>query len=125
MSQEKRLYPRVKVNWPVTINTPQGPIAGVMKNISAGGAFVCIRKSLKPDEELLLSNSHVCPSMSRLSIGTKVTRQNIEQLDNETISLNMGVQFTKLSGEARKLISEHVSTHLKREGLESETAASP
>ena len=121
MSQEKRLYPRVKVNWPVTINTPQGPIAGVMKNISAGGAFVCIRKSLKPDEELLLSNSHVCPSMSRLSIGTKVTRQNIEQLDNETLSLNMGVQFTKLSGEARKLISEHVSTHLKREGLESET----
>jgi hypothetical protein len=59
--------------------------------------------------------------MSRLSIGAKVTRQNIEQLDNETLSLNMGVQFTNLSGEARKLISEHVSTHLKREGLESET----
>jgi hypothetical protein len=121
MSKEDRQHPRVKVNLPVTINTPQGPIAGVTKNISAGGAFVCIRKSLKPDEELLLSNSHVRPSMSRLSIGAKVTRQNIEQLDNETLSLNMGVQFTKLSGEARKLISEHVSTHLKREGLESET----
>lgn len=121
MSKENRQHPRVKVNLPVTINTPQGPIAGVMKNISAGGAFVCIRKSLKPDEELLLSNSHVRTSMSRLSIGAKVTRQNIEQLDNETLSLNMGVQFTKLSGEARKLISEHVSTNLKREGLESET----
>jgi hypothetical protein len=110
MSKENRQHPRVKVNLPVTINTPQGPIAGVTKNISAGGAFVCVRKSLKPDEELLLSNSHVSPSMSRLSIGAKVTRQNIEQLDNETLSLNMGVQFTKLSGEARKLISEHVST---------------
>ncbi|NIQ89591.1 MAG: PilZ domain-containing protein, partial [Deltaproteobacteria bacterium] len=59
MSKENRQHPRVKVNWPVTINTPQGPIAGVTKNISAGGAFVCIRKSLKPDEELLLSNSPV------------------------------------------------------------------
>jgi hypothetical protein len=121
MSKENRQHPRVKVNLPVTINTPQGPIAGVTKNISAGGAFVCIRKSLKPDEELLLSNSHVDPLMSRLSIGAKVTRQNIEKLDNETLYLNMGVQFTRLSGEARKLISEHVSTHLRREGLKSET----
>jgi hypothetical protein len=121
MSKENRQHPRVKVNWPITINTPQGPIAGVTKNISAGGAFVCIRKSLKPDEELLLSNSPVRPLMSRLSIGAKVTRQNIEKLDNETLSLSMGVQFTRFSGEARKVISEHVSTHLRREGLKSET----
>lgn len=121
MSKENRQHPRVKVNWPVTINTPQGPIAGVTKNISAGGAFVCIQKSLRPDEELLLSNSHVRPWMSRLSIGAKVTRRNVEKLDNETLSLNMGVQFTKLSGEARKRISEYVSTHLRREGLKSET----
>ena len=121
MSKENRQHPRVKVNWPVTINTPHGPIAGVTKNISAGGAFVCLRKSLKPDDELLLSNSHVRSWMSRLSIGAKVTRQNVEKLDNETLSLNMGVQFTKLSGEARKRISERVSTHLRREGLKSET----
>ncbi len=121
MSKENRQHPRVKVNWPVTINTPQGPIAGVTKNISAGGAFVCIRKSLKLDEELLLSNSPVRPWMPRLSIGAKVTRQNVAKLDDETLSLNMGVQFTRLSAEARKRISEHVSTHLRREGLESET----
>jgi hypothetical protein len=122
MSKENRQHPRVKVNWPVTINTPQGPIAGVMKNVSAGGAFVCIRKSPKPDEEFLLSNSPVRSWMSRLSIGAKVTRQDVEKLDNETLSLNMGVRFTKLSGEARKRISEHVSTHLRREeDLKSET----
>lgn len=121
MSKENRQHPRVKVNWPVTINTPQGPIVGVTKNISAGGAFVCIRKSLGPDEELLLSNSHVRPWMSQLSIGAKVTRQHVGKLDNETLSLYMGVQFTRLPAEARKRISEHVSTHLRREGLKSET----
>jgi ribosomal protein L31E len=121
MSKENRQHPRVKANWPVIINTPQEPIAGVTKNISAGGALICIQKPLKPGEELLFSKSHVHPSMSRLSIGSKVTRHDIEKLDNQTFSLNMGVQFTKLSSEARKLISEHVSTHLKREGLKSKT----
>jgi hypothetical protein len=121
MSKENRQHPRVKADWPVIINTPQEPIAGTAKNISAGGALICIRKPLKPDEELLLSKSHVHPSLSRLSIGAKVTRHNIEKLDNETFFLNVGVQFTKLSSEAQKLISEHVSTHLKREGLKSET----
>ena len=121
MSKENRRHPRVKVDWPVTINTPQGPIAGVTRNISAGGAFVCIRKSLRPDEELLLSNSHVSPWRSRLSIGAKVIRQNVEKLDSETLSLNLGVQFREFSGEARRRISEHVSTHLRREGLKSAT----
>jgi hypothetical protein len=121
MSKENRQHPRVKVNWPVTINTPQGPLTGVTKNISAGGAFVCMRKSLKPDEELLLSRFPVRPWMPRLSIGAKVTRQDVKKLDNETLSLNMGVRFTKLSGEAQKRISEHVSTHLRREDFKSET----
>jgi hypothetical protein len=120
MSKENRQHPRVKVNWPVIINTPHGPIEGVTKNISIDGAFVRILKSLRPDAESLLPNSHVRPWMSRLSIGAKVTRQNVEKCDNETLSLNMAVQFTKLSGEARKRISEHVSTHLRREGLKSE-----
>jgi hypothetical protein len=121
MSKENRQHPRVKANWPVIINTPQEPIAGVTKNISAGGALICILKPFKSDEELLFSKSPVHPSMSRLSIGAKVTRHDIEKLDNENFSLNMGVQFTKLSSEARKLISEHVSTYLKREGLKSRT----
>lgn len=121
MSQEKRLYPRVRVNWPITIKTSHGPISAVMRDISAGGALVCGWKPLRPDEESLASNYHTLASKLRLSIGAKVVRQDIEHLDDETMSISMAIQFTKLSGEVREVISTLVSAYLKGEGLESAT----
>ncbi len=121
MSQEKRLYPRVNVNWPVTIKTREGPITGVIKDISAGGAFVSGWKRLKPNEESQVPNYHSRTSKLRLSIGARVIRQDTERLDNETTSLNMGIKFTELPGEACELISTLVSALLIRESLEPET----
>jgi hypothetical protein len=121
MSQEKRLYPRVRVNWPITIKTSHGPISAVMRDISAGGALVFGWKPLRPDEESLASNYHTRASKLRLVIGATVVRQDIEQLDDKTMSISMAIQFTKLSGEVRQIISTLVSAHLKGEGLECAT----
>jgi len=115
--REKRRHPRVEVNWPLTIKTPQGPVAAVMKDISAGGAFVCGREFFQLHEEFPLTNIHVRSSRLRLSVGAKVIRSNIHYLDDETVSLGMGLRFTRLSAEARNLISTLVSGREKDESL--------
>ncbi len=108
-TQERRRYPRLEVNWPLTINTPQGPVAGVMKDISAGGAFVSGQESFQLDEELSLTDIHLRSSKLRLSIAANVIRSSTHYIDDETVSLGMGVRFSRLSTEAQKLISTLVS----------------
>lgn len=40
MPKENRHQPRIKVNWPVTIKTPQETISGQMRDVSPDGAFI-------------------------------------------------------------------------------------
>lgn len=115
--REKRGHPRVEVNWPLTIKTPKGPVAAVMKDISASGAFVCGREFFQLHEEFPLTNIHVRSSRLRLSVGAKVIRSNIHYINDKTVSLGMGVRFTRLSAEARNLISTLVSGREKDESL--------
>jgi hypothetical protein len=91
------------------------------KNFTDVPLFLCGWKPLRPDEESLASNYHTRASKLRLSIGAKVVRQDIEHLDDETMSIIMAIQFTKLSGEVREVISTLVSAYLKGKGLESVT----
>ena len=49
-SDEKRVHPRMKVRWPVTILTELGPVQGETANISATGAFVKCRGKFQKDE---------------------------------------------------------------------------
>ena len=114
-AQERRRYPRLEVNWPLTINTPQGPVAGVMKDISVGGAFVRGHESFQLDEELSLTDIHLRSSKLRLSIGANVIRSSTHYIDDETVSLGMGVRFTRLSAEAQKLISTLISGYARDE----------
>ncbi len=114
-TEEKRHFPRVTIDWPLTIKTPQGPVAGIMKDISASGAFVCGREAFKLNHQYPLANLHVRSSRLRLSIGAKVIRSNIHYIDDERVSLGMGVRFTRLSSEARKLIFALVSDQAKYE----------
>ena len=47
---EKRVHPRMKARWPVTILTEQGPVQGETLNIAATGAFVKCRGEFRKDE---------------------------------------------------------------------------
>ena len=111
--QEKRRYPRVEVNWPFTIKTPQGPVATVMKDISAGGAYFLGQESFPRDEKFPLSDMHLRSSKLGLSIGAKVIRSSIHYLENEIVSFGIGVRFARLSPEAQRLISTLISGHEK------------
>jgi hypothetical protein len=41
---ERRQYPRIDINWPVSMETPEGTINAEVKNISLGGAFIGCKK---------------------------------------------------------------------------------
>ncbi len=66
MSQEKRLYPRVKVNWPVTINTPQENVSAQMRDVSPSGAFIYCDRPMTPKHIFFLS-IHIHSSTVSLS----------------------------------------------------------
>lgn len=42
----QRKHPRTNVDWPISMETPEGKIEAKVKNISVGGAFICFETPL-------------------------------------------------------------------------------
>ena len=126
MEAERRQHPRAKVSWPVKMeiagahmdwSTVQRKMRVKIKDISAGGAFVCCEELVSPDEELSIAIAYI-PLMNRqLTVSARVIRPNIHCLDDESFSHGMGVRFTKLSDEDRELISFLISDYVESEGI--------
>jgi len=47
MRQERRVYPRAKINWPVEIKTDRGSMEGLTSNVTPNGVFIHCQKPLK------------------------------------------------------------------------------
>ena len=52
MKKDGRRYPRVNVEWPVTLRTDRGSMDGIALNISSGGAFVRFKELIPKGETL-------------------------------------------------------------------------
>ena len=102
MSIEKRLHPRILVNWHATLHNVQGPIEGETKDISVGGAFIFLSEKpkfgvnfpilLKPSEERSIS-----------LVGKKIWSRTFN-IDNRPV-FGMGIKFMLISPEDRQFIS--------------------
>jgi len=66
LDNENRQNPRSIVNWPVTINTPQGTISGKTRDVSPGGAFIHCETPMPPHNIFFLS-LHIHSSTVSLS----------------------------------------------------------
>ena len=102
MSIEKRLHPRILVNWPATLHNVQGPIEGETKDISVGGAFIFLSEKPKfgVNFPILLK-----PSGKRsVSVVGKKIWSDTFNIDNKPV-FGMGVQFMLISDEDRQFIS--------------------
>ena len=105
MSIERRLHPRILVNWPATLHNVQGPIEGETKDISVGGAFIFLSEKpkfgvnfpilLKPSEERSIS-----------VVGKRVWSDTFN-IDNRPV-FGMGVRFIHLSPEDQQYIASVV-----------------
>ncbi|MGB7033669.1 MAG: hypothetical protein WBF29_19695 [Syntrophobacteria bacterium] len=47
MSQERRIYPRAKMKWPVIVKTDEGSMDGVTSDVTTNGVFIHCQKPLR------------------------------------------------------------------------------
>ena len=90
IKREKRLQPRVEVNWSVTVLTPEGPISGETRDINMQGAFICCEKPLPLDARFILSVR--APTASMQVMAQVVWSKNYTNL-KEDKTVGMGVRF--------------------------------
>jgi len=104
---EKRKTSRVKVQWPVTIETAEGPLNGEIINISIGGAFLRCQELPRSKEAFRLTIHP--PDHQALSATVSVTWSNFNVPEGDVVNRGIGVRFLGISEEDRRFISEAVA----------------
>ena len=109
---QRRKHPRVQVNWPVTMMTPEGEMDGFIENVSAGGAYIRCGTLLSKNDLFILLILHNDREYSW--IGAEVVWLDIPLSSNgsgEVLPIGMGVRFTVISTEDLGLLSDAVAEH--------------
>ena len=92
---ESRQHPPAHVNWPVSMETPDGPIQAEAKNISLGGAFISCEKPLPIGHSFSLTM--IGPDNEPVTATAQVVWSNVNMPDEKVIHRGMGVRFIKMS----------------------------
>ena len=103
MGIEKRLHPRIPVNWPVVILTPKGAIKGETRNISVGGAFIQYSEEadLNGELQIVFENSE----QRSISVTGRMAWLGNFNIDGKSVFSAVGVRFTEISFDDREFIS--------------------
>jgi hypothetical protein len=116
LEQEKRIYPRGELTWPISAQVGGSVIEGVTKNIGVSGAYVCCARPLRLNE---VFNMVINTPDKPLNIKAEVVWSNIHGPDDEINPRGMGVRFIEISDEDRRLITHEVTDqNLVREASE-------
>ena len=102
--KENREHPRVDINWPVSLETPDGTIKAEVKNISVGGAFICCEKPLPIGEMFRLTMTG--PDNEPVKATAKVAWSNANVPKDKVINRGMGVRFIKMSDRHIQLVRQ-------------------
>jgi uncharacterized protein (TIGR02266 family) len=119
MRQERRIYPRAKINWPVEIKTDRGAMDGVTSNVTPNGVFIHCQKPLKLNVVFEM-DLKIPKSDQTISAKAEVIWSNRWGPDDEITPRGMGVRFVKISSEARKFIARAALSYLKSKKIEPE-----
>ena len=91
MQDDRRLYPRSKVRWPVEMIVPPGTMDGEMLDANTFGAYISCEKPLNPEERLIVSAK--LPTGSLLEFPAEVVWSNPNSSDDEFRPKGMAVRF--------------------------------
>ena len=120
--QEKRIVPRVKIKWPVTMLSPQVQVEGKIENFSSKGAFVTC-KEVPPLEAGFLVVIRA-PDYKTMNLNAKVVWSTVFKTNEGDTQFGIGVHFTRMSPDDRqvlhKLIAKHFETKTFRRAAEPE-----
>ena len=112
MSQERRIYPRAKIKWPVKLETDNGTMDGVTSDVTPNGVFIHCQKPLKLNVVFEMAID-IPNSKHSIEAKAEVVWSNRWGPDDEISPRGMGVRFVKISSEARKFIARAAMNHLK------------
>jgi len=101
---ETRQHPRTHVNWPVSMETPEGTIEAELKNISLGGAFISCKTPLPVGH--VFSLTMTAPRNDPVSATAQVVWSNANVPDQKVIHRGMGVRFIKMSERHLQIVRE-------------------
>jgi len=102
--EEKRLHPRVDINLPISMETPEGTIGAEIKNISIGGAFICCKKPLPLGE--VFSLTILPPDNEPIAATARVIWSNVNVPEDKVVNRGMGVRFIKMSEKHIQLVRQ-------------------
>ena len=112
MSQERRVYPRAKIKWPVKLKTDKGTIDGLTSDVTPNGVFIHCQKPLRLNAVFEMAID-IPNSKHSIKAKAEVVWSNRWGPDDEISPRGMGVRFVKISSEARKFIARAAMNHLK------------
>ena len=112
MSQERRVYPRAKIKWPVKVKTDKETIDGVTSDVTPNGLFIHCNKPLKLNVVFEMA-INIPNSEHSITAKAEVVWSNRWGPDDEISPRGMGVRFVKITSEARKFIARAVMSNLK------------
>ncbi len=112
MTQERRVYPRAKINWPIKVKTDKGPMGGVTSDVTPNGVFIHCQKPLRLNVVFEMA-INIPNSEHSITATAEVVWSNRWGPDDEISPRGMGVRFVKISSEARLFIAIAAMSNLK------------
>jgi len=104
---ERRIAPRINVNWPVTIITSEGMIEGESRNITPSGVFIHCKKKLPEEEvyQLILK----LPNGKQIVVRGQMMWSNLNAREDTGALVDMGFSFIKMSEQDQKVLRTVIS----------------
>lgn len=104
VGKQRRKHPRANINWPVSMETSNGTIVAVVKDISLGGAFICSKEPLPIGEVFYLTMTG--PDNEPVTATAEVVWSNVNVPNEKVINRGMGVRFIKMSDRHIQLVRQ-------------------
>lgn len=106
---ENRRHPRIPLNWPVVLITPQGTIKGETGNLSVGGALILCSEIPEVGDEFQITLKS--SSDHEMFVTCEKAWASTFNTNGSTLC-GMGVRFTKLSATDHEFISALVQEYI-------------
>jgi uncharacterized protein (TIGR02266 family) len=101
---ERRQHPRININWPMSMETPEGTIDAQIKNISLGGAFIGCKKPLPIGHTFSMTMTG--PDNEPITATAEVVWSNENVPEDKVVNRGIGVRFIKMSERHLQIVRQ-------------------
>jgi hypothetical protein len=109
MKDDNRRHARVRVRWPVVIQTPTGLVDGTTEDLSLSGAFIRLSRELNSNHNLPL----VLDIKGRfVPCNAQVVWSDERNLSDQRKFLGIGVRFTRMMLNDRAFLHGEISNRI-------------